>query len=43
MSGQEIKVEEEFKLPFGLGFDEIISQKADIVNSQKAENNKRMD
>lgn len=41
--GSDIRVEDDFKLPFGFGFDEIIQQRADLVNSQKAKNNQIMD
>lgn len=39
----EFEIEEQYKLPYGLGFDDIIKQKADKTNSQKINNNKVMD
>lgn len=41
--GSDYKVEDEFQLPYGLGFDDLIKQKADLVNNKKFENNKLMD
>lgn len=41
--GSDFRVEDDFKLPYGFGFDEIIQQKADLVNSMKVQNNKIMD
>jgi hypothetical protein len=37
------KIEDEFNLPFGFGFDHIIKEKADKINNQKFKNNKLMD
>lgn len=39
----DFEVEDQFKLPYGLGFDNVIKKKADLVNSQKVFNNKVMD
>ena len=38
-----VKIDEEFALPFNLGFDNIIKEKGDKINDQKAKNNKIMD
>ena len=40
---QQVKIEEEFNLPFGFGFDYIIKEKADLINNKKFKNNKLMD
>lgn len=39
----DFEIEDQFKLPYGLGFDHVIKKKADMVNSQKVWNNKIMD
>ena len=38
-----IKVEPEFNLPYGFGFDHIIKEKIDSINEQKFKNNQIMD
>ena len=39
----DTKIEPEFSLPFGLGFDHIIKSKMDLINNNKFKNNKLMD
>ena len=38
-----VKVDQEFNLPYGFGFDYIIKEKADLMGDEKFENNKVMD
>lgn len=38
-----IKIESEFSLPYGFGFDHIIKEKIDSINDQKFKNNQLMD
>ena len=42
-TGQSIKIEEEFNLPYGFGFDDIIKEKVDLINNKKFQNNRLMD
>jgi hypothetical protein len=32
---QEVKIEDEFTLPYGFGFDYVIKEKMDLINNKK--------
>lgn len=36
-------MDDQFQLPYGAGFDQIIKKKAELIDSQKLENNVQMD
>jgi hypothetical protein len=38
-----LEYDDEFKLPYGLGFDTVIKKKTDLVDKQKFYNNRVMD
>ena len=40
---QEVKIEDEFNLPYGFGFDYVIKEKMDLINNKKFQNNRLMD
>jgi hypothetical protein len=39
----KVKVDDEFNLPYGFGFDDVIKEKADMINNKKFKNNQIMD
>jgi hypothetical protein len=38
-----MEIDDQFKLPYGVGYDHVIKKKLDLTNSQKVWNNKVMD
>ena len=40
---QDVKIEDEFNLPYGFGFDYVIKEKMDLINNKKFQNNRLMD
>ena len=38
-----IKIDSESKLPHGFGFDDIVKERADLLNDRKLRNNQLMD
>ena len=38
-----LKVDQELHLPYGLGFDQIIKEKTDLISNKKFHNNRVMD
>jgi hypothetical protein len=34
-----VKIDDEFKLPYGFGYDQIIKERADLINDKKFLNN----
>ena len=38
-----VKIDDEFALPYDLGFDHVIKERSDQINDKKSRNNKIMD
>lgn len=34
-TSQDVKIEDEFNLPYGFGFDYVIKEKMDLINNKK--------
>lgn len=38
-----VKIDDEFHLPYGFGYDQIIKERADVINDKRFLNNRVMD